>query len=153
MSVNQIIGDFPTLIGIGLTSGFASSLLTSFLTPRIQHRFWVRQQRFDSRFSNLKELHRVAAEIGKFVTDYKWPLKDNRETIRDALVHSWLAAIHQTAFLFSEKAINDVDELTMAILAASLHGSSTTTKSEAVNNFLTAQRIVFVSLYKELFAR
>jgi hypothetical protein len=154
MSVNTIISDLPTLIGIGVTSGLASSLLTAFLTPRIQHRFWIQQQRFDSRFLNLKELHRLSVEIGRFQQlklDRGRPQDDTKAV---ALVYSWRAATQQTRFLFSEQSTTDLAELDNVVSAILFGGLfEGLMPQEILSKFLTYEPKVFDALYQELFAR
>jgi hypothetical protein len=156
VSGNQIISDLPTLVGVGATSGLASSLLTAFLTPKIQHRFWIRQQKFDSCFSSLKELHRISAEIERFFYDHGWPLTPDEKASVMTIVYSWVAATEQTRFLFSEKVTEGLNKLNAAVGDALLSPPEEKTveaRFEAFDKFRSQQEKTYKALYDELFAR
>ena len=48
---------------IGLGSGLISTLLTIFLSPRLQQRFWTQQRRFELGLANLKELQTLSGHM------------------------------------------------------------------------------------------
>jgi len=48
---------------IAAGSAIVGSLLTIFLTPRIQHVFWIRQQRAQLRLQAIAEFNRLTAEF------------------------------------------------------------------------------------------
>jgi hypothetical protein len=152
MSVNQIINELPTLFGIGVTSGLVSSLLTAFLTPRIQHRFWMRQQKFDSRFLNVKELHRLSVEAAELSYFQPALIGDTARIL--PLVLSWRAATQQTRFLFSEKATRDIAELDRAVVTILTYGLSKEGQNaqDVLGKFHINEHKVFEALYRELFA-
>jgi len=51
----------------GLVAGVSSTLLTIFLTPRLQHHFWKLQRREELRLAAINEFNRLTAD---FLTEY-----------------------------------------------------------------------------------
>ena len=60
------MSDWLTIV-LSAASAIAATLLTIFLTPRLQHHFWKLQRREELRSAAIREVNRLAAE---FITNH-----------------------------------------------------------------------------------
>jgi len=91
---------------IGLGSGSIGTLLTIFLTPKLQFRIWLDQRRFELRLENVKELERLTSELFNYLS-WNWSgelkpedeLKDHID-FQKTFAEVWIATIHRSYYLF-----------------------------------------------------
>jgi hypothetical protein len=141
--------------------GVISAYVTGFLVPRRQHRFWIRQQRFDLCAANIKELHSLSAKLFEYLGP-DWATGEltgahsrERDTkFEDEFARDWRATIDQSAYLFSEDARQKLGELT-----AKLHRVLFRTLPEEPeraydiwDEFVRARQQAFEALYADLLA-
>lgn len=94
---------------IGVIVGIISTLLTIFLTPRIQHYFWVYQRLSDIRLAVIRELNNLAAE---FLNNY---LNDHKYHPTDQFFKSFMAMGASIKALFSQKTFDCFKEFELMI--------------------------------------
>jgi hypothetical protein len=101
--------------------GITSALLTIFVTPNLQHYFWMRQRQTERQLSLIDELNKVVARLVDLCSmDYDTAAAEHRPPLFDpdepALLElSVLRA--QVITLFSGPAIEAVEELVRRVVA------------------------------------
>ncbi len=94
------------LLIVALSAGIAlfATLLTIFLTPRLQHRFWKYQRRTELRLQAVDEINKLMAEF----IEYYIEAETKRETYRGSIEFYQLfqAAAAKVKALFSDKTFN-----------------------------------------------
>ncbi len=58
----MILAQIVTVIAAAVITGVAATLLTIYLTPKVQHHFWKLQRLAELRFATVKEVNRLMAE-------------------------------------------------------------------------------------------
>ncbi len=58
----MILAQIVTVIAAAVITGVAATLLTIYLTPKVQHHFWKLQRLAELRFATAKEVKRLLAE-------------------------------------------------------------------------------------------
>lgn len=97
----------PALIGILV--GIISTLVTIFLTPRIQFYFWGRQRLSEIRLAAIAEINNLVAD---FLTNY---ISNPKYHPADQFFASLMAASANIEALFSKKAFGIFKELEIMI--------------------------------------
>jgi hypothetical protein len=90
---------------ISVLIGVSSTLLTIFLTPRLQHYFWGYQRMGELRLAALREVNNLAAE---FLFNY---IKDSNYHPTDQFFMSWMITTTSIKALFSQTAFDRFKEL------------------------------------------
>jgi hypothetical protein len=94
------------------------TLLTIFVTPRLQHYFWKRQKREEIRLTVVTEVNRLAAE---FNSDYMF--RDRGEQTSERMLSfypSWISVAGQVKGLFSPPTYQAFDRVQEHIMTAHL---------------------------------
>jgi len=125
----------PALIGVIV--GIISTLLTIFLTPRIQHYFWVYQRLSDMRLPVIKEFNNLAAE---FLNNY---LNDLKYHPTDQFFKSFMVVTANIKALFSQKAFDCFKEFEVMI------GPDLGPSKGSTESFIRARDTVLRALYNE----
>jgi len=125
----------PALIGIVV--GIISTLVTIFLTPRIQFYFWGRQRLSEIRLAAIAEINNLLAD---FLTNY---INDSNYHPADQFFASFMAASANIKALFSEKAFGVFKELEVMI------GPNLGPAKGAVDVVVSARDAALRALYQE----
>jgi hypothetical protein len=125
----------PALIGVIV--GIISTLLTIFLTPHIQHYFWVYQRLSDIRLAVIKELNNLAAE---FLNNY---LNDPKYRPTDQFFKSFMVVTANIKALFSQKAFDCFKEFEVII------GPGLGPSKGSIEAFIRARDTALRALYDE----
>ena len=147
-------------IALSFLVGITSALITVFLTPRLQHFFWVRQKRFDLRAKNLESLHALSAKI----FDYLGPdwatgeltgadSQDRDTKLEDTLAREWHTVADQTRFLFSKEADQQLAQFNNRLSRVLFRRLPDPPERayDIWDKFVRSRESLFVLLYKELF--
>jgi len=125
----------PALIGIVV--GIISTLITIFLTPRVQFYFWRRQRLSEIRLAAINEINNLAAD---FLTNY---ISNTKYHPADQFFASFMAASANIEALFSEKAFVLFKGLEVMI------GPNLGPGKGSVDAFVKARDIALRALYQE----
>jgi hypothetical protein len=147
-------------IALSFLVGITSALITVFLTPRLQHLFWVRQKRFDLRARNLENLHALSARIFEYLGP-DWATgeltgadsQDRDTKLENTLAREWHTIADQTRFLFSKEARDQLAQFNN-ILSRVLFRRLPDPPERAYaiwDEFVRSRELLFELLYKELF--
>jgi len=126
----------PALIGIVL--GIISTLITIFLTPRIQFYFWGRQRLSEIRLAAIAELNKLVAD---FLTNY---MKNPKYQPADQFFAAFMVASANIEALFSRKVFVIFKELEVMI------GPNLGPAKGAVDEVVRARDKALQALYKEV---
>jgi len=140
--------------------GIAGSLIGAFLTPRIQHRFWIRQKRFDLRTTTLNELHSLSTKLFEYLGP-DWATGEltgahqhERDVeFEDAFARDWHAVVDRIKFLFAPEACQELAALN-AKLPRVLFRQLPDPPEKAYDiwdDFIRSRELAFEALYKDLF--
>jgi hypothetical protein len=133
--------------------GITSALLTIFLTPNLQHYFWMRQRQTERQLSLIDELNKVVARLVDLCsTDYDTAAAERRPPLFDpdepALLELSVLRV-QVVVLFSGPAIEAVEELVRRLVA--LGNSVPDTPLQQVANSIAQARVKALrALYQEI---
>ena len=97
----------PSIVGIIV--GVVSTLVTIFLTPRLQHHFWGKQRLSEIRLDAIKDVNSLLAD---FLTHY---IGDPKFQPSNHFFTSFMAASANIEALFSRKAFGVFKELEVMI--------------------------------------
>jgi hypothetical protein len=97
----------PSLVGVVV--GVVSTLVTIFLTPRLQFYFWGKQHLGENRLDAIKDMNSLLAD---FLTQY---IKNQEQTPSDNFFKSFMAASANIEALFSKKTFKVFKELEVMI--------------------------------------
>ena len=128
-----------TALLIGMIGSIMGSLVTIFLTPRLQHYFWGYQRLGEIRLSAINELNSLAAE---FLNEY---MKNPNPTFRpdDAFFRRLMVASANMKVLFSEEAYRAFKGFEV------MFGPNLGLAKGAVDVFVDARDKALTALYKE----
>jgi hypothetical protein len=160
MLSNPSAGSAILSIALSFLVGIVSALLTVFLTPRLQHLFWVRQKRFDLRSKNLEELHLLSAKLFEYLGP-DWVTgeltgadTDDRDTeFEDTLARDWHALADRTRFLFSKEACQQLARFNDMLPRVLFHRLPDPPDKayDIWDKFVQRRHLAFEALYKDLF--
>lgn len=136
----QPVTDPLTVVFFSTGSAILGSLLTIFLTPRLQHHFWRRQRRSEIRLTAVNELARVISEFEiKFLFDQGYAPNQNQD--RDFL-KSFRKSTNDVRNLFSDSAFETFKELEKMVVGP--------TTDRTYEKFYEKERKAMRALYGEL---
>lgn len=135
------MSDFITPTLIGTLIGITSTLLTLFLTPRVQHRFWGYQRLSEIRLAVLKEMNRLAAE---FLNNH---IKDPQYRPTDQFFKALMITSANINVLYSHTAFKCFKEFE-AMIGPNLGP----TGNGSVEAFIKARDAALRALYNEVIA-
>lgn len=124
-------------VAVGVLSGAGGSLLTTWLSARLQHHYWGRQKRADLSLTTIHEIEKLCAE---FITCDQG--HDKRELPED-FNYRFEIALSQLKVLFSKKALARYEELQPIILKG-------TGKEYGPHDFDKRREAVLRELYTEI---
>ncbi len=134
------------LIVAALSAGSAlfATLLTIFLTPRLQHRFWKYQRRTELRLQEIDEINKLMAE---FIENYI-EAEIKGETCKPSIefFRSLQAAAAKVKALFSDQTFNIFKK--MEVMIGPKLGPSS--KQRTVDDFIQARDVTLKALYEEV---
>jgi len=128
----------------GLTSillGIAATLLTIFLTPRLQHSFWKDQRREELRLAAINKMNKLLAEF--IVISYEMVGKGGYKPNREFFV-AFEETYAEIKALFADVTIQEFKKVEVMI------GPNLGPQGGSVNDFVKARDAAFRALYREV---
>ena len=151
MSIQSIADIPPALItaSAAFVGGILGTLLTIFVTPRLQHYFWKRQKREELRLAVVTEVNRLAAE---FQSNYLF--KDHIEDTSERglrFAQSWIALNGQVKDLFSESTFQTYERMYRHVITAPLFSKQEIMdRAPRLIEFEKVRDVAMQALYKEI---
>ena len=137
----------PTVIAF--FGAILGTLLTIFLTPRLQHRFWKYQRREELRLAAINEINRLIAE---FSIHYLWgEIGPDPPNLSPAFFQSWEMVKPQIKVLFSDSTYQAFDRMRLTYLTASLYSNQEVSeRATRVEKLARTQEAALRALYREI---
>jgi hypothetical protein len=139
-----------TAVLVGLGSGFIGTLLTIFLTPKLQHKFWTRQQRFELCLAHIKVLQEATARMLVQLLEQR----ENYRVADETQQKIWLSLQNERGNLFSDKALwafSFFEDLMVELYDPVVPGfKSESDFDEFLDSFLNARDVAFKGLYRDI---
>jgi hypothetical protein len=131
-------------------SGILGTLLTIFLTPRLQHRFWKYQRREELRFAAITEMNRLVAEFSVYYV-YKKNISEKSPELGTEFFQSWFIVDAQMKTLFSNSTYQVFDKMRLTFLTASLYSKQEMSdRSDRIQDLTQKHNAALSALYKEI---
>ena len=138
------MSDLLTITFVSVGSALLATLLTIFLTPRLQHHFWKYQRRAELRLTATDEINNLAAE---FITKYREAERTGNHNFIPSIefFQSFDAAEAKVKALFSTQTFQVFKNMEVMI------GPHLGPKGKrTVDDFIQARDATMRSLYKEI---
>ena len=136
------MSDPMTVAFISAGSALLATLLTIFLTPRLQHHFWLYQRRAELRLSVINGVNKLLAE---FITGYmEAENKDEKFRPVEAFLQALEIVAAQLKALFSNQAFEQYKKVEVMIPGL------TPGDKRTIGDFIQARDAVLRVLYKEV---
>jgi hypothetical protein len=124
-------------------------LLTTYLNPRFQHRFWKRQQREEMRFKVANEVNRLIAEYG--VNYLVGDMLGQASRLEAPFFQSWIDIAGKVKALFSDPTYQEFDKLYLTVITAPLYtGQEISDRSQRFTEFNKKRDAVLRVFYQEI---
>lgn len=139
------------------------ALTTTLIAPRLQHRFWIRQQKFDLCMANLHQLHRLSSEFYQYIVcldkefiqakrdgnKRAFPREDDREFYRRFYI-DWRSITNETKFLFSADTHDSIVDWTISMMDMLTEPLEKSEWSVRIDRFDSCDDSAFQALYSDL---
>ena len=132
---------------VAFSAGIAilATLLTIFLTPRLQHHFWKHQRREELRLAVINEVNKLAAE---YIENHMEAEASGNQNFKPSIqwFQAFQAATAQVKALFSDATFEEFKKLEVMI-GPNLGPSF---RHRTVDDFIQARDTALRSFYKEV---
>ncbi len=143
----MIIAQMVTVIAAAVITGIAATLLTIYLTPKVQHHFWKLQRLAELRFATAREVNRLMAEYLAGHISRDTGVDPSWKPSREFFI-SLHAVMTDVRMLFSDKAVNAFEGVEVLLSATGGLGHPGDRKTD--QDFIDARDKAMRTFYEEI---